>query len=118
MELIPVSSLRICLSPCFSPSTCSTKCLNKRGRGRGKLSSGFRAAAKRTAGAPSHGLQKELKDLSRMLWTEAAIKAIERKAGSAKYKNLWPKAVLEALEEAINQCRWESALKVSVDFGI
>jgi len=53
-----------------------------------------------------------------MLWTEAAIKAIERKAGSAKYKNLWPKAVLEALEEAINQCRWESALKVSVDFGI
>lgn len=113
MELIPVSSLRICLAPCLSPSTCSTKCLNEGGRVRRKLSCGFPVAARRTAGALSEGLQKELrKDLSRMLWTEAAIKAIERKAGSAKYKNLWPKAVLEALEEAINQCRWESALKI------
>lgn len=47
------------------------------------------------------------------MWTEAAIKAIERKSGSRKYKNLWPKAVLEALDEAIKQYKWESALKVS-----
>ncbi|KAL0413711.1 UNVERIFIED_CONTAM: Pentatricopeptide repeat-containing protein [Sesamum radiatum] len=52
------------------------------------------------------------KDLSRILRTEAAIKAIEKKANSSKYKNLWPKAVLEALSDAIKQNRWESALKI------
>ncbi|KAL0387940.1 UNVERIFIED_CONTAM: Pentatricopeptide repeat-containing protein [Sesamum radiatum] len=63
----------------------------------------------------SQGLQfRKLskKDLSRILRTEAAIKAIERKANSSKYKNLWPKAVLEALGDAIKQNRWESALKI------
>lgn len=53
------------------------------------------------------------KDLSRILRTESAIKAIERKANSSKYNNLWPKAVLEALNDAIKLNRWESALKVS-----
>lgn len=53
------------------------------------------------------------KDLSRILRTESAIKAIERKANSSKYNNLLPKAVLEALNDAIKQNRWESALKVS-----
>ncbi|KAK4406214.1 Pentatricopeptide repeat-containing protein [Sesamum angolense] len=52
------------------------------------------------------------KVLSRILRTEAAIKAIEKKANSSKYKNLWPKAVLEALSDAIKQNRWESALKI------
>ncbi|KAI3448868.1 hypothetical protein Pfo_005533 [Paulownia fortunei] len=52
------------------------------------------------------------KDLSRILRTESAIKAIERKANSSKYNNLWPKAVLEALSDAIKQNRWESALKI------
>ncbi|PIN27155.1 hypothetical protein CDL12_00071 [Handroanthus impetiginosus] len=52
------------------------------------------------------------KDLSRILRTEAAIKAIEKKANSSKYNNLWPKAVLEALNDAIKQNRWESALKI------
>ncbi|KAK6121557.1 hypothetical protein DH2020_044700 [Rehmannia glutinosa] len=51
------------------------------------------------------------KDLSRILRTESAIKAIERKANSSKYNNLLPKAVLEALNDAIKQNRWESALK-------
>lgn len=61
----------------------------------------------------SQGLQKcSKKNLSRILRTEAAIKAIERKANSAKYNNLWPKAVLEALDDAIKENRWESALKV------
>jgi hypothetical protein len=50
--------------------------------------------------------------LSRILRTEAAIKAIEQKANSKKYNNLWPKAVLEALEDAIKENQWESALKV------
>lgn len=52
------------------------------------------------------------KELSRFLRTDSAIKAIERKANSSKYNNLWPKAVLEALHDAIKQNRWESALKI------
>lgn len=59
------------------------------------------------------GLQRKTqKDLSRILRTESAIKEIERKANSKKYNNLWPKAVLEALDEAIRENRYESALKV------
>lgn len=53
------------------------------------------------------------KDLSKILRTDSAVKAIERKANSSKYTNLWPKAVFEALNDAIKQNRWESALKVS-----
>ncbi|KAL7083621.1 hypothetical protein ACP275_14G174900 [Erythranthe tilingii] len=52
------------------------------------------------------------KDLSRILRTESAIKAVERKSKSSKYNNLWPKAVLEALNDAIKLNRWESALKI------
>lgn len=64
-------------------------------------------------GQSSTGLQRQpKKDLSRILRTEAAIKAIEQKANSKKYTNLWPKAVLEALDEAIRDKHWESALKV------
>lgn len=61
----------------------------------------------------STGLQRQSKkELSRILRTEAAIKAIEQKANSKKYNNLWPKAVLEALDDAIKENQWESALKV------
>ncbi|KAL0456189.1 UNVERIFIED_CONTAM: Pentatricopeptide repeat-containing protein [Sesamum latifolium] len=52
------------------------------------------------------------KDLSRISRKKAAIKAIEKKANSFKYKNLWPKAVLEALSDAIKQNHWEYALKI------
>ncbi|XP_031113289.1 pentatricopeptide repeat-containing protein At3g53170-like isoform X1 [Ipomoea triloba] len=63
--------------------------------------------------ASSLDLQKRSKkELSRILRTEAAIEAIERKANSSKYNNLWPKAVLEALDDAIKGNRWESALKI------
>lgn len=63
------------------------------------------------------GLQRKTqKDLSRILRTESAIKEIERKANSKKYNNLWPKAVLEALDEAIRENRYESALKVCERF--
>ncbi|XP_030492660.2 pentatricopeptide repeat-containing protein At3g53170 [Cannabis sativa] len=55
------------------------------------------------------------KDLSRILRTDAAIKNIERKANSKKYNKLWPKAVLEALDEAISNNFWETALKI---FGL
>lgn len=73
----------------------------------------FIRAGKRNSGSSDHGLQKQPnKDLSRILRTEAAISAIERKAKSEKYNNLWPKAVLEALDEAIRDNRYESALKV------
>lgn len=65
----------------------------------------------------SKGLQKEgKKDLSRILRAEAAIKGIERKANSKKHNNLMPKAVLEALDEAIREKRWEAALKVGGRF--
>uniref|UniRef100_A0A6N2L6G9 Pentacotripeptide-repeat region of PRORP domain-containing protein n=1 Tax=Salix viminalis TaxID=40686 RepID=A0A6N2L6G9_SALVM len=60
----------------------------------------------------STGLQRQPKqELSRILRTEAAIKAIEQKANSKKYNNLWPKAVLEALDDAMKENQWESALK-------
>lgn len=59
------------------------------------------------------GIQKEAeKDLSKILRTEFAIKNIEKKVSSKKYKNLWPKPVLEALDEAIKQKKWQLALKV------
>ena len=53
------------------------------------------------------------KELSRVLRKESAIQSVERKANSSKYNNLWPKSVLEALNDAIKQNRWESALKVT-----
>nr|AYM00758.1 pentatricopeptide repeat protein [Salvia miltiorrhiza] len=52
------------------------------------------------------------KELSRVLRKESAIKSVERKANSSKYNNLWPKSVLEALNDAIKQNRWESAVKI------
>lgn len=61
----------------------------------------------------SNGLQKSSnKTLSRILRTEAAVKAVERKANSSKYNNLQPRVVLEALFDAIKENNWESALKV------
>ncbi|XP_038723602.1 pentatricopeptide repeat-containing protein At3g53170 [Tripterygium wilfordii] len=72
--------------------------------------------SKRSPEPASLGLQREpKKQLSRVLRTDAAIKAILQKANSNKYQNLWPKAVLEALSEAIGENRWESALKI---FGL
>lgn len=70
--------------------------------------------SKRSPKSISDGLQKDTKkDLSLILRTDAAVEGIARKANSRKYKQLWPKAVLEALDEAIRENQWESALKVS-----
>ncbi|KAK8921630.1 Pentatricopeptide repeat-containing protein [Platanthera zijinensis] len=56
--------------------------------------------------------QKSKDELSKILRTEAAVLGIERKAGSSKFNNLWPRAVLEALDDSIATNRWESALKI------
>ncbi|XP_023004532.1 pentatricopeptide repeat-containing protein At3g53170 [Cucurbita maxima] len=70
----------------------------------------------RTSDQSSDGLQRDLKKgLSRILRKDAAIRAIERKANSKKYNNLWPSAVLEALDEAIQENLWETTLKI---FGL
>lgn len=85
----------------MTPTTCSTKVPNERTTG--KLSSGMISTRHRV---------DPQKELSRILRTDAAVKGIERKANSEKYITLWPKAVLEALDEAIRENRWQSALKV------
>ncbi|CAL5380303.1 unnamed protein product [Camellia sinensis] len=72
----------------------------------------IKAAKKRSQNSAQRIQRLPKKDLSRILRTEAAIKAIERKANSTKYNRLWPKAVLEALDDAIREHRWESALKI------
>lgn len=93
-----------------TPITRSTKFLNDTP----KLPFSFRVESlKRSSKPQSPGLQKDpKKDLSRILRTEAAIKGVEKKANSWKHRQLWPKAVLEALDEAINGLRWQAALKV------
>ncbi|EFH54164.1 pentatricopeptide repeat-containing protein [Arabidopsis lyrata subsp. lyrata] len=79
---------------------CSTKVPNER---TGKMNSGLISTR--------HQIDPK-KELSRILRTDAAVKGIERKANSEKYLTLWPKAVLEALDEAIKENRWQSALKI------
>ncbi|EOX96640.1 Tetratricopeptide repeat-like superfamily protein isoform 1 [Theobroma cacao] len=63
------------------------------------------------------GPQRDPKNaLSRIIRREAAIEGIGRKAKSKKQRNrLWPKAVLEALDDAIKENSWESALEI---FGL
>ncbi|PKA46526.1 Pentatricopeptide repeat-containing protein [Apostasia shenzhenica] len=73
----------------------------------------FVVSANRTS--DSGALQKKSKrELSTILRTEAAVLGVERKAVSAKSDRLWPRAVLEALDNSIANNRWESALKVIV----
>ncbi|XP_042393838.1 pentatricopeptide repeat-containing protein At3g53170-like isoform X1 [Zingiber officinale] len=68
-------------------------------------------AAKRRRNARKGPQQNARLDLSRILRTEAAVLGVERKAGSAKFTRLWPRAVLEALDNSISANQWESALK-------
>ncbi|KAM7264404.1 hypothetical protein ACFE04_002087 [Oxalis oulophora] len=99
------------------PTNCSTKFLTHKTSTKNPFILSI-YSLKRSSKNPasSTGLQRETKkQLSRILWTDAAVKAIERKANSKKYKNLWPKPVLEALDEAIRYKLWESALKI---FGL
>lgn len=72
---------------------------------------------KRRAKAGSAGLVKEpKKELSRILRTEAAIRGVENKAKSNSHKQLWPKALLEALDDAIKRRRWQSSLEAKTIF--
>ncbi|KAJ1691568.1 hypothetical protein LUZ63_015723 [Rhynchospora breviuscula] len=55
--------------------------------------------------------------LSRILTTEAAVLRVGRRAAAAmanakSKRRLWPRAVLEALDEAIAHGRWEAALQI------
>uniref|UniRef100_A0A5B7C198 Pentatricopeptide repeat-containing protein n=1 Tax=Davidia involucrata TaxID=16924 RepID=A0A5B7C198_DAVIN len=113
MELHLLDSASLCWSSSFlSSTTHSIKVLTELTNS-SKLPLLLVKAAKKSSENSSQGLQKETKkNLSRILRTEAAIKAIEKKANSTKYNRLWPKAVLEALDDARRQNRWESALKI------
>ncbi|GAV89856.1 PPR domain-containing protein/PPR_2 domain-containing protein/PPR_3 domain-containing protein [Cephalotus follicularis] len=104
------TNLRMSASISTPPTTCSTKFVTERTRHKPIY---IIRSLKRSQETGLTGLQIEpKKSLSRILWTDAAIEAIERKANSKKYKKLWPKAVLEALDEALRANRWVSALKI------
>ncbi|KAJ0834135.1 putative tetratricopeptide-like helical domain superfamily [Helianthus annuus] len=98
------------------PTKCLMKCLNQRPHSFSNPTSLLITAAKKKSHAPSsQGIQKSTeKQLSRILRSEAAIEAIERKANLAtvKHTRFSPKLVLEALDNAIRHRRWESALKI------
>ncbi|CAI9103022.1 OLC1v1001437C2 [Oldenlandia corymbosa var. corymbosa] len=91
--------------PCFSTHGCiKTKGFS------------IESAKRESVISSSKGIQRcSDKDLSLILRKEAAVKNIEKKANSSKYNNLSPKAVLDALDEAIQGKQWESALKI---FGL
>ncbi|CAN1816013.1 Pentatricopeptide repeat-containing protein At3g53170 [Linum perenne] len=119
MQLNSVSSANLYWSSPVSsplPTTCSTKFLKEPGRAHPAPSFLTVRCSKRNAQLLRPGLQKPInKTLSNILRTEAAIKAIEQKANSNKHTTLWPKAVLDALDEAISSLNWEAALKI---FGL
>ncbi|KAK9054403.1 hypothetical protein SSX86_025481 [Deinandra increscens subsp. villosa] len=99
-----------------SSTNCLTKFLNEHAHPFSTPSSLLiTAAKKRSHTASSEGIQRSTeKHLSRILRSEAAIEAIERKANFAtvKHNRFSPKLVLEALDNAIHHKRWESALKI------
>lgn len=105
--------INLCWSSSFiSPTTCSIKCLREHIKQHHPQIL-VPKAAKKSVENSSHGLHKSSnKNMAHILRTEAAIIGVEKKADSRKYTRLWPKAVLEALDNAIRQKRWQSALKV------
>ncbi|XP_030474241.1 pentatricopeptide repeat-containing protein At3g53170 [Syzygium oleosum] len=112
---LDTTDLRFSSQVSTTPTSCSTKFRSEL-RHTQNPSFILCQVSKRSSSSGSVGLQRKTqKDLSRILRTESAIKEIERKANSKKYNNLWPKAVLEALDEAIRENRYESALKI---FGL
>ncbi|XP_020234320.1 pentatricopeptide repeat-containing protein At3g53170 [Cajanus cajan] len=68
---------------------------------------------KRSSKAASVGLVKDSKkELSRILRTESAIRGVENKATSSTHRQLWPKALLQALHDAIKRCRSHTSLQI------
>ncbi|KFK34566.1 hypothetical protein AALP_AA5G162300 [Arabis alpina] len=84
----------------MTPTNCSTKVPKERAK---KTSSGLISTR--------HQVDPK-KELSRILRDDAAVKGVERKANSQKYNTLRPKTVLDALDEAIKDNQWQSALKI------
>ncbi|XP_078438022.1 LOW protein: PPR containing protein [Wolffia australiana] len=96
----------------------------RRGRNRLESPSRLRVANRRLINADSADddslIDARLKisrsssqELSKMLREEAAIEGMERKAVTGKStRRLWPKAVLGALDDAVGEGRWESALQI------
>ncbi|KAL9231245.1 hypothetical protein vseg_006496 [Gypsophila vaccaria] len=99
--------------PWVAPTRCWRKCVNE---AKVKV-----AASKKKVKVEEEeeevGVRKESKkELSHILRTEAAIAAVVSKSGvSKKHTNLWPKALLQALHDAILTYRWQAALKI---FGL
>lgn len=114
MEVKLLDPINLCWPSAFvMPTTCSMKCLREHKRHLNTQILVPKAATKKVENS-RHGLQKSSnKNLAHILRTEAAIINVEKKADSRKYTRLWPKAVLEALDDAIRQKRWQSALKVN-----
>ncbi|KAI4302513.1 hypothetical protein MLD38_038248 [Melastoma candidum] len=96
----------------WSTAKRSTECPNQLHR----ASAVRKRQPKRGSVSTDVGLRKQTeKELSRILRTESAVEGIERKSNSNKHKSLWPRAVLEALDDAIARNRHISALKI---FGL
>ncbi|XP_022770104.1 pentatricopeptide repeat-containing protein At3g53170 [Durio zibethinus] len=118
MHRIPLTpaNLRWSLSVSSPPTTCSTK-LHPQPIQFSKPQYFTVNSSKRSSEHFLTGFQRDPKNaLSQIIRREAAIEGIGRKAKSKKQrKRLWPKAVLEALDEAIKKNSWDSALEI---FGL
>lgn len=108
--VVPASLQRVpSISP--APATCSKKFRTENVHYVKRLKLSIRSSKQSSEPSPMRVEKVSKKDLSRILRTEAAIRGVERKTNSKKHNSLWPKAVLEALDEAIVENRWEAALK-------
>ncbi|XP_057978589.1 pentatricopeptide repeat-containing protein At3g53170 isoform X2 [Malania oleifera] len=114
-QLVDAAKLRLSSSFSITPTTCLVKFPTEPPDAPKPIFLSVKAAKWSPETYPDGLLKKPEKNLSGILRTEAAISNIERKANSNKYNSLWPKAVLEALDEAIRGNEWESALKI---FGL
>lgn len=94
------------------PATCSTKFRTEHFHNLKLVTFKTRSSERSPDPSPTRIEKVSKKDLSRILRTDSAIRGIERKTNSKKRNSLWPKAVLEALDEAIAEDRWKSALKI------
>lgn len=109
--VVPASLQRVpSISP--APATCSKKFRTENVHYVKRLKLSIRSSKQSSEPSPMRVEKVSKKDLSRILRTEAAIRGVERKTNSKKHNSLWPKAVLEALDEAIVENRWEAALKI------
>ncbi|XVE74207.1 hypothetical protein DITRI_Ditri11bG0180200 [Diplodiscus trichospermus] len=107
------ANLRWSFSVSSSPTTCSTKLLPEPIHSSNPHYLTINSS-KRSSEHCLTGLQRDSTNaLSLIIRREAAIQGIARKAKSKKQRSrLWPKAVLEALDAAIKENSWDSALEI------